>query len=217
MVRPSVRCLFRLAVRRPDAAVAEMDDEIRFHLEMRVAQLVQRGWTREAAHLEAQRLFGDYFPEMRRSLHEAARRREEKLTMSDKLDALRHDVEYALRQIARAPGLAAAVIATFALGIGANATMFGVIDRLLLRPPAHVRAPEELYRIELKGKWHGEEYTNTAMSYPSYTDFRDRVPGFSSAAAQTFPSSMSLGLGAGAAADRRRCASSDADSSIGRR
>ena len=154
MVRPRVRRLFRLAVRRPDRAVAEMDDEIRFHLDMRVAQLVQRGWTREAATAEAQRLFG-HFPEMRRSLHEAARRREEILTMSDKLDALRHDVDYALRQVVRAPGLATAVIATFALGIGANATMFGVIDRLLLRPPAHVRAPEELYRVELRKNWQG--------------------------------------------------------------
>jgi predicted permease len=118
--------------------------------------------------------------------------------MSDKLDALRHDVEYALRQIARAPGLAAAVIATFALGIGANATMFGVIDRLLLRPPAHVRAPEELYRTEFRYNWQGEDLTNSAMSYPTFTDFRDHVAAFSNVAAQTFPASMSLGLGAGA-------------------
>ena len=118
--------------------------------------------------------------------------------MSDKLDALRHDVEYALRQIARAPGLAVAVIATFALGIGANATMFGVIDRLLLRPPAHVRAPEELYRIEIRGRYQDEEYTSSAMSYPAYTDFRDHVAGFASVAAQTYPNPMSLGLGASA-------------------
>jgi len=141
MLRPRVRRLFRLAVRRPERAVAEMDDEIRFHIDMRVAQLVARGWTTDAARGEALRLFGP-FTEMRDSLHAAARRREEILTMSDTFDALRHDVEYALRQIARAPGLAVAVIATFALGIGANATMFGIIDRLLLRPPAHVRAPE---------------------------------------------------------------------------
>ena len=195
MVRPRVRRLFRLAVRRPDRAVAEMDDEIRFHLEMRVAQLVQQGWTHEAALVQAQRMFGD-FPEMRRSLHEAARRREEILTMSDKFDALRHDVDYALRQIARAPGLALAVIGTFALGIGANATMFGVIDRLLLRPPAHVRAPDELYRVELRVKWDDEYHVNSALSYPAYTDFRDRISAFSSVAAQTYSTSMSFGLGA---------------------
>jgi predicted permease len=194
MLRPRVRRLFRLAVRRPERAVAEMDDEIRFHIDMRVAQLVARGWTTDAARGEALRLFGP-FTEMRDSLHAAARRREEILTMSDKFDALRHDVEYALRQIARAPGLAVAVIATFALGIGANATMFGIIDRLLLRPPAHVRAPEELERVEMNLKWSGEEYTSSGFSYPSYIDFRDRVPGFASVAMQTYSNPISLGLG----------------------
>ena len=166
MLRPGVRRLFRLAVRRPDRAVREMDDEIHFHIDMRVAQLVARGWSERAALAEAHRLFGP-FSEMRRSLHAAARRREEILTMSDKFDALRHDVEYALRQIARSPGLAMAVIATFGLGIGANATMFGIVDRLLLRPPAFVRAPNELERIEVRRKYGDEEFTSNAYSYPS--------------------------------------------------
>jgi putative ABC transport system permease protein len=194
MLRPRVRRLFRLAVRRPGRAAAEMDDEIRFHIDMRVAQLVARGWPRDAAQIEAQRLFGS-FPEMRHSLHAAARRREEILTMSDKLDALRHDLAYALRQLARAPGLAVAVVATFALGIGANATMFGVIDRLLLRPPAHVRAPEELHRVEVNRTWRDQKFTMTSFSYPSYLDFQNRVPGFASVAMQTYPTPMSLGLG----------------------
>ena len=171
-----------------------MDDEIRFHLDMRIAQLTARGWSPDAARAEAERLFGP-LPEMRRSLHDAARRREEVLTMSDQLDALRHDAEYALRQIRRSPGLAAAVIATFALGIGANATMFGIIDRLLLRPPAHVRAPEELQRLEIKKKVRGEEYTISVFSYAAYVDFRDRVPAFTSAAMHTYGNAMSLGLG----------------------
>src|SRR5215211_629884 len=101
MLRPRVRRLFRLAVRRPRQAAAEMDDEIRFHIDMRIAQLVSRGWPRDAATAEAERMFGP-LPAMRRSLHAAARRREEMLTMSDSMDALRHDVSYALRQIARA-------------------------------------------------------------------------------------------------------------------
>lgn len=171
-----------------------MDDEIRFHLDMRVSQLVARGWAPDAALAEAMQLFGP-FPEMRRSLHAAARRREEILTMSDKFDALRHDIQYALRQIGRAPGLAVAVIATFALGIGANATMFGIIDRLLLRPPAHVRAPEALERIELRRTRPGAEFTTQIFSYAAYTDIRDHVPGFSSVAMQTFPTKISLGLG----------------------
>jgi len=174
-----------------------MDDEIRFHLDMRVAQLVARGWSREAATAEAQRLFGP-LPEMRRSLRAAARRREEILTMSDAFAALRHDVGYALRQIRRSPGLSVAVIATFALGIGANATMFGIIDRLLLRPPAHVRAPEQLYRLEMNRQWRDEKFTSSSFSYPVFADFRDRVPAFASVAMHTYGTPMSLGLGADA-------------------
>ena len=194
MVRPGIRRLFRLAVRRPARAAAEMDDEIHFHLEMRAAQLTARGWTPDAARAEADRMFGP-LPEMRRDLQAAARRREEILTMSERLDAVRHDVAYALRQIRRAPGLAAAVIATFALGIGANATMFGIIDRLLLRPPAHVVAPEQLYRVELLVRWDGEEHANSSFSYPGFVDVRDRVPAFAGVAMHTYPNPVSLGLG----------------------
>ena len=197
MRRPGVRRLFDLAIREPDRAAREMDDEIHFHIDMRVAQLVARGWTPEAARIEATRRFGS-FPEMRASLQAAARRREEMLTMADRWDALRNDIAYALRQIRRAPGVAIAIIATFALGIGANATMFGIVDRLLLRPPAHVRAPEELVRVEMRRIWNGEHYTSNAFSYPAYTDFRDHVPGFANVAMSTFPGSISLGLGAGA-------------------
>ena len=194
MLRPGVKRLFRLPIRRPARAAAEMDDEIRFHIEMRAAQLVARGWAPDAAASEAQRLFSAS-PDMRRSLHAAARRREEILTMTDHLDALRHDASYAMRQIRRAPGLAFAIIATFALGIGANATMFGIIDRLLLRPPAHVRAPEQLDRVEVRRKWGDREFTNWSFSYPAYVSVRDRVSGFASVAMATFSGPLSFGLG----------------------
>ena len=194
MLRPGVRRLFRLAIRRPARAAAEMDEEIRFHLEMRAARLVARGWAPDAARVEASRLFGP-LPEMRRDLHAAARRREEILTMTDTLDALRQDFAYAFRQIRHAPGLAVAVVATFALGIGANATMFGIIDRLLLRPPAYVTAPEHLYRVELSFRWDGEDRFSSSFSYPGYVDMRDRVAAFSTAAMHTYPTPVSLGLG----------------------
>src|SRR4051794_23813228 len=56
----------------------------------------------------------------------------------DRLENFRSDVRYAFRQLARSPGVSAAMAVTFALGIGVNATMFTVIDRLLLRPPTGV-------------------------------------------------------------------------------
>ena len=63
--------------------------------------------------------------------------------------AFAQDLRYALRGLRRKPGFAAAVIVTLGLGIGANATMFGIVDRLLFRPPAYLIAPSRATRIYL--------------------------------------------------------------------
>ena len=176
----------------------ETDDEIRAHLANRVDDLVARGMPRRQAEEEALRRFGP-LDTSRAELLAAARHRDRVLTMYDRFDALSHDVRYALRQIRRAPLLAATVTATFALGVGANATMFGLLDRLLLRPPAHVRAPEQVVRVQWEVRRPREKpYTSMSFSYPAYTAMRDHVAGFSSVALQTYPNPLSFGLGAAA-------------------
>ncbi len=59
-------------------------------------------------------------------------------------DALLHDVHFAFRGIRRRPGFTAMVVTTFALGIGANATMFGILDRLLFQAPARIADPDRV-------------------------------------------------------------------------
>ena len=56
-------------------------------------------------------------------------------------DNLKHDLKYAIRGLRTKPGFAIAVIATLGLGIGANSAMFGIVDRLLFRPPALMKDP----------------------------------------------------------------------------
>src|SRR6185312_17085046 len=158
-----VRRAFRLDLGRRRSREAEVDDEIRFHLERRIEDLVAAGWARERAEAEAFARFGP-FQESRTQLLESARERDEVLTMFDRFEALLQDVRFAARQITRAPGLTLAVVLTFALGIGANATMFGVIDRLLLRPPRYVAHPETIVHIAYGTA--GKDLSQYTVNYP---------------------------------------------------
>jgi putative ABC transport system permease protein len=113
------------------------------------------------------------------------------------MDALLQDLRYALRGLARSPGFTAAVVVTLALGIGANTTMFGVLDTLLLRPPAHVRDPGRVARVYfVRNFGEGATFTGPSTSFPSYESLRDAA-GFSATAAW-FEKQLSLGHGADA-------------------
>jgi predicted permease len=171
---------FRLGLTRRSTIDAETDEELRFHLEQRINDLMARGRTRQEAEAEALARFGPY-PESRAQLLEAARSREETLKMADRFDALRYDVIYALRQLRRAPVFTAGVVATFALGIGANATMFGVIDQLLLRGPKYVREPDRI--VSFAAGAEGRGFGQKNFNYPAYKAIRDHATGFASVAA----------------------------------
>ena len=171
-----VRRAFRLELHRTHGRwiEEELDEEIRFHLEQRITELVNRGWTRADANHEALARFGPY-EESRRQMLNSARKREEVLTMWGRLENVRLDLRYALRQLARSPGLSAAVALTFALGIGVNATMFTVIDRVLLRPPAYVLRPETIMQV-VAGR-QGEGYGQRTLNYPVFKAIRDHAAG----------------------------------------
>jgi predicted permease len=83
-----------------------------------------------------------------------------------------------MRQLIRAPGFAATVIITLALGIGANTAIFTIFDQVLLRM-LPVQNPKELVRFEWKGGFSGSASSfggdiHNYFSYPMYKDLRDR-------------------------------------------
>jgi len=126
-IRPGIRRLFRLAVRRPDRTADEMDDEIRLHLQLRAEQLVREGLSPDAARAEAERRFGA-LDETRPELHASAGRREDRMRLREWLDALGQGLRYAARGLWRAPGFVATAVTCIALGVGANAAAVYLFD-----------------------------------------------------------------------------------------
>src|SRR5438552_12139750 len=94
------------------------------------------------------------------------------------------DFRYALRTLARSPGLALAAVLTLGLGIGANAAMFGVVDRLFFRPPSHVVDPQRVARIYVSRTIPFFGRTTVPVgTYPRYEDFRDHAHSLAAIAA----------------------------------
>ena len=116
--------------------------------------------------------------------------------MRDRLESLRTDLAYALRQLGRAPLFTLGIVLSFALGIGANATMFGIVDRLLLQPVSGVASPERVFNIGERHHYAGQEFTANTFSWPGYKAYRDRVSAFEIVGAWTYPRDMALGRGA---------------------
>jgi putative ABC transport system permease protein len=171
----------------------DVDDEIRFHLESRVAELVARGTPPDVARDIAAREFGDV-AEARSEIARVDRRRLTRERRQAWWETLGQDVAYAARSLRSQPGFGAVVVLVLALGIGANVTMFGVVDRLLLRAPAYVTDPQRVVSIAMGRRVDGNERLQRILSYPIYRDMASAAPAFEQVAAYS-PDDMAFGRG----------------------
>ncbi|MFI5279688.1 MAG: ABC transporter permease [Gemmatimonadales bacterium] len=109
-------------------------------------------------------------------------------------DTLVQDLRYAARGLRLKPGFTLGVVITLGLGIGANATMFGIVDRLLFRPPTYMASPDRVHHVVLFRTYDNIENPSINMGYRRYLDFRTMTTSFDAIAAYVDPS---LAVGAG--------------------
>src|SRR2546425_4601446 len=107
------------------------------------------------------------------------------------MDTLFRDIRYGFRSLLKRPGFTIVAVLTLALGIGANTTIFSIVNGLLLRPLPGITQPEALVDV------HATEPSGSSFhsfSYPEYLYFRDQNKVFDGLMAHTgMPLSMNAG------------------------
>jgi putative ABC transport system permease protein len=149
---------------------AERAGEIAAHIALETDENVARGMSREAARAAAVRKFGNE-TKVREDIY--------KMNSVGFLETLWQDMRYAARMLRKSPGYAAVAIFTLALGIGANTTVFSVINAVLLRPLPYPRADRLalLWKVDV----HDTQGTNVT-SAPDFHDWQRGTDAFESMA-----------------------------------
>lgn len=189
---PLHRAIFRLPWNARHVG-RDVDDELRFHIEMRAEELRAHGLSAADARAEAIRQFGD-LEDARRYCQSVDTRSGRRRGRAEWWGAAARDARQAMRGLRRQPGFTLAVVITLALGLGANVTMFGIVDRLLLRPPAHVRSPGELRRIYVSTLEDGTPDIRPEIGYPQLVRLRESMRS-ASAVGAFFAARLPLGEG----------------------
>jgi putative ABC transport system permease protein len=146
-----------------------MDVEMRFHMESYTEDLVRQGMTREDASRRAQLEFGTL-----EAKKEECREAQGLRWPSE----LAQDLAYAVRTFRKNPGFTCVAIATLALGIGANTSIFSVVSAVILRPLPYPDAPNlvQIRECNLRGE-------SFSVAWPNFEDWRSGNHSFTAMAA----------------------------------
>lgn len=136
----------------------ELEEELRSHLEMAAKERIERGKDKKEAERAARREFGNValVKEVTRDIRGWG-----------SLERLMQDLRFGMRMITKAPGFTAVAILTLAVGIGANTTLFSVVNGVLLSPLPYPE-PEQLVTLaESK-----PNFDAGSISFPNFQDWR---------------------------------------------
>ena len=153
------RLRLRSLCRRPNVEF-ELEAELRFHLDQLIKENISSGMPPEEARRAAESMIGGI-----------AQYKEECRDMRrvNFVEDLVQDVRYTIRSLAKSPGFTGVVVATLALGIGANAAIFALVHGVLLRPLDYPK-PDQLMYLTAEAPAIGG--ARSALSAPEYTEFR---------------------------------------------
>src|SRR5215213_9412444 len=163
----------RYVTRRLDRrrAEAELEEEIRTHLELETEQNIESGMSPEEARRAALRAFGN-----------VALSKEDSRTMWGLrwLETLWQDVRFGVRMLVKSPTFTVVAVIALALGIGANSAIFSVVNTVLLRPLPY-KDPEGLVMVWEDATKQG--YPRDTPAAANFVDWRDQNQVFEGMAA----------------------------------
>ncbi len=164
---------------------AELDEELRAHIELATEENIQRGMSAQRARIEALRGFGG-----------VAQTRETYRVQRGFpfIEALARDVRFALRQLGRSPGFTLTVIVTLALSIGANTAIFSIVNALMLKslPYPH---PDRMGTIFMHVQGSEPSAGRHGLDGEQWELLRDNVPSLVSAVSSGISSGVNLQAG----------------------
>ncbi|HEX5707554.1 MAG TPA: ABC transporter permease, partial [Pyrinomonadaceae bacterium] len=158
-----LRSLWRRAraLRHGEEIEREIEEELRFHIEMRTEENLRAGMTPDEARRDAERRFGN---------RTRVRERGYEVRGGAWLESLWQDLRFGARLLWKRPGFTATAVASLALGVGACTAIFSVVDGVLLRP---LPFPEAERIVELREV--GDKNSLMPFTEPNYLDVRERT------------------------------------------